>query len=265
MPTTINDELTRIESSKADIATAIGNKGVTVPANAKIDDYATLIDTIQTGGGSSIYYDFIKGLFENTLTDVVVPDGVTSLRAHALRGLTNATSLTIPDSVTSIGINCCDALSNLVTFNGGSGLLNIGANAFVNCVLLENVNLKSVYDIGVYAFNACYKLTNFIIPNNIYRIQAYALRYTNLTTLIVKKNTPPLIDRSAFPNTPMSEGTGYIYVPNTVVDDYKSATNWSAFANQIKGYDIDSQGRIVDADDHTHILVNADGTFYVEP
>lgn len=49
---TIADELTRIQKAKADIKTAIENKGVTV-GNTKLDGYANLINQIQTGGGST--------------------------------------------------------------------------------------------------------------------------------------------------------------------------------------------------------------------
>lgn len=34
--------------------------------------------------------------------------------------------------------------------------------------------------------------------------------------------------------TPIRQGTGYIYVPFTLVEAYKAADNWSTFANQIR-------------------------------
>ena len=36
-------------------------------------------------------------------------------------------------------------------------------------------------------------------------------------------------------STPIANGTGYVYVPDDMVDTYKSATNWSTYASQIKG------------------------------
>lgn len=47
----IASEITRLQTAKSDLATSIANKGVTVPANATLDDYAALVDSIQTGGG----------------------------------------------------------------------------------------------------------------------------------------------------------------------------------------------------------------------
>lgn len=46
-------EILRIQGAEADIKTAITGKGVSVPASAKIDDLADLIDSIQTGGGGA--------------------------------------------------------------------------------------------------------------------------------------------------------------------------------------------------------------------
>ena len=51
----IANELSRLLQAKSDLATAITNKGVTVPANATLDDYAALVDSIQTGGGTLPY------------------------------------------------------------------------------------------------------------------------------------------------------------------------------------------------------------------
>lgn len=47
-------EILRIQGAEADIKTAITGKGVSVPASAKIDDLADLIDSIQTGGGATL-------------------------------------------------------------------------------------------------------------------------------------------------------------------------------------------------------------------
>lgn len=51
----ITSEINRLQTAKADLKTAIENKGVTVPSNTKIDGYADLVDSIETGGGSAPY------------------------------------------------------------------------------------------------------------------------------------------------------------------------------------------------------------------
>lgn len=59
---------------------------------------------------------------------------------------------------------------------------------------------------------------------------------TNLTTLIINNpNLFKMTSTSMLINTPIASGTGYVYVPDDMVETYKSATNWSTYANQIKG------------------------------
>ena len=48
----IQTEITRIESAKTAIATAIEGKGVTVPDGTLLDGMAVLIDSIEAGGGA---------------------------------------------------------------------------------------------------------------------------------------------------------------------------------------------------------------------
>lgn len=47
----VQSEIERIAGAKSDIATAITNKGVTVPSGTKLDGMAALIDSIESGGG----------------------------------------------------------------------------------------------------------------------------------------------------------------------------------------------------------------------
>lgn len=47
----IASEITRLQNDSAAIASAIAAKGVTVPSGSGYDDYASLIASIQTGGG----------------------------------------------------------------------------------------------------------------------------------------------------------------------------------------------------------------------
>ena len=64
------------------------------------------------------------------------------------------------------------------------------------------------------AFYNCTKLSKFALPN-----------ITSVPTLSSTNN---------FYNTPIANGTGYIYVPDDLVESFKSATNWNTYADQIK-------------------------------
>lgn len=47
----VASEITRLQNAKADLKTAIEGKGVTVSADAKLDAYPALVESIQQGGG----------------------------------------------------------------------------------------------------------------------------------------------------------------------------------------------------------------------
>ena len=90
---------------------------------------------------------------------------------------------------------------------------SIGTNAFYGDGLLTSVSLPAVTSINANAFYGC----------------------TVLTSLTLSKNqVATLSATSAFTSTPIASGTGYIYVPDHLVDQYKTATNWATYANQIR-------------------------------
>lgn len=217
MPT-INDELLRIEQAKAAIATAIGGKGVTVPANAKIDDYADLIDAIQTGGGSD---DTFEKVIKRTITSVDIPSGITYIPDYFFSGCTSLSSVTFPSSLTEIRLrgfyNC-----NFTTVDlRGTGLTTISGNAFMYCLNLEEVYIPAdISSFAAAAFSGC----------------------SNLGKFVILAINPPSLGSNVFSNTPIASGTGKIYVPNGYGNTYKGHTNWSTYANQI--YELDSNGNI---------------------
>lgn len=59
----IQTELTRLTNAKAAIQTAIEGKGVTVPSGTLLDGMASLIESIEAGGGSG---NFATGTFTTT-------------------------------------------------------------------------------------------------------------------------------------------------------------------------------------------------------
>lgn len=55
----IASEISRLQTAKADLKIAIEGKGVTVPSSTKLDGYADLVDSIETGGGGGTMYTYI--------------------------------------------------------------------------------------------------------------------------------------------------------------------------------------------------------------
>ena len=152
-------------------------------------------------------------------------DGILTRRATTIRNdritylglevFRNYDSLAIADfpNVTSTGVNVFYACYALHTVNLPS-LISISTNMFAYSSLLKRLDFPSVESISGGAFSGCARLVTLI------------LRKADAVCTLANVN--------AFTNTPIAKGTGLIYVPDNLVEQYKAATNWSTYANQIK-------------------------------
>ncbi len=64
----VESEIIRLQTAKADLKTSIEDKGVTVPSSTKLDGYAALVDSIETGGGGTMYTYVCLGGMMDTLS-----------------------------------------------------------------------------------------------------------------------------------------------------------------------------------------------------
>lgn len=63
-----------------------------------------------------------------------------------------------------------------------------------------------------------------------------AFMNSHIETLIIDNpNVFKITATNFLSGTPIKNGTGYIYVPDNLVEIYKKSTNWSTYASQFKG------------------------------
>ncbi|MBR3159229.1 MAG: hypothetical protein IKF14_09030 [Atopobiaceae bacterium] len=55
-----------------------------------------------------------------------------------------------------------------------------------------------------------------------------------MDTLVLPGETLCRLSGSLNSDVPIAQGTGYVYVPSSLVDDYKVAGGWSTYAAQIR-------------------------------
>ena len=180
---------------------------------------------------------------------------VTSVGANAFLGSPNLNKVDMP-SVTSIGESAFKECASLMTAKF-SAATSVGNYAFQYCSSLETVDMPVAQSVGTYTFYKCTNLTkaNFPAAQNVgsqmfygctklktadfsvaTRVNAKAFEGCSaLTELILRSETVATLGATtAFTNTPIASGTGYIYVPAALVDSYKAAANWSTYANQFR-------------------------------
>ena len=196
------------------------------------------------------------GAFEGctSLTTIDLPK-CTSIGGSAFKGCTSLTTIDLP-KCTSIGIytfgycNCLTTINlpkciqmDMWSFSNCASLISINLpecssieyGAFGSCTSLTTVNLPKCASIRDYAFSNCTNLTTVNLPNCTSIGDSAFNSCTSLTTIILSNNQVVTLGNiNAFNNSSISRRTGYIYVPDDLVDSYKSDTNWSTYANQIK-------------------------------
>lgn len=162
---------------------------------------------------------------------------IESIGQDAFYGCRNLGNINFPlvTEIDSFGFCGCSTLDNvdfplltevnMQVFNGCSNLKEVyfplvtalGHKAFAGCNQLETADFPVLTNISTYAFDRCIVLTSLY------------LRHPDTVCYLAATNS--------FDNTPIASGTGYIYVPSELVDEYKRENIWSTFASQIRGID----------------------------
>ncbi len=111
----------------------------------------------------------------SSLTNINIPDSVTSIGNYAFYCCINLKSITIPDSVTSIGMGAFNACSNLTRIMIPNSITRIGNYVFNDCSNLTSITIPdSVTSIGEYAFCGCSNLASITIPDSVTSIGDWA-------------------------------------------------------------------------------------------
>ena len=147
---------------------------------------------------------------DTEITNLIIPNSVTSIGNGTFGGCSGLTSVTIPNSVTSIGVNAFSGCSSLTSVTIPNNVKSIGSSAFNSCSGLTSVTIGSgVTSIGHNAFDGA------DIPTVISLIE-------NPFTIPGKTSDSRTFTQNTFNNATL-------YVPKGTIEKYKATEGWKDF------------------------------------
>ena len=133
------------------------------------------------------------------LVSVTLSEGVTSIGDGAFYGCESLKSVMIPDSVTNIGDDAFSGCSRLTRVKIPNGVTSIGEKIFSGCSRLTRVTIPdSATSIGIEAFSGCSRLTSMKIPNGVTRIRGGAFSGCSSLTSVTIPDSVTTIGNCAF-------------------------------------------------------------------
>lgn len=226
------------ESSIQDIADAIREKNGT-EETYKPSEMGDAVRAIQSGGGGVDYLEYRIGANATNFYEYY-NENIKELKQQAFAYDGNLVAIDLPNCE-QINNQCFYTAHHLERINFPSLKKIQGSQHF------QGTKLKEIYLLGFDKtvisansglsgeFRATVSLKK-VEYNYLKQVVANAFNgCTSFNALVIRGDSlATLANISAFNNTPIANGTGYIYVPSALIEDYKVATNWVTFADQFR-------------------------------
>ena len=209
---TIPNSVTSIEMYAFDNCSSLTSVNIT-----DIASWCNISFTVPNA--NPLYYVHNLYLNSTLVTDLVIPDGVTSVGEYAFYNCDNLTTVTIPNSVTSIGNKTFYNCSSLTTINV--------ANDNPDYCSIDGVLFNKAQTILI-LYPAGKADDSYSIPNSVTSIVEGAFSgSSSLTSLTCLAETPPQVDYTIFYYLDPSKIV--LYVPAGSIELYRADERWNKF------------------------------------
>ena len=172
----------------------------------------------------------------SSLASVSIPRSVANIGNYAFASCSSLASVNIPSGVTSIGNYAFYLCSSFISISMPNSVISIGSSAFYNCSSITSITLPDrIEALNDYIFYNCYSMASISIPSSVTSIGANAFGFCySMACYDFTKHTsvPTLVAQTAFNRMPSD---CVIKVPMSLLSDWESTTNWSAFDIEIVG------------------------------
>ena len=191
-----------------DSVTSIGSyafSGCSKMTSVYITDIAAWCKiSFANSSANPLYYADNLYLNDELVTDLVIPDSVTSIGSYAFYNCSKMTSVVIGDSVTSIGSDAFYGCRSLA-YNEKGGLKYLGNDnnpyLYLDSTTSTTITSATIDDnckiIGS-SFKDCSKLTSVVIGDSVESIGSYAFRNCSSLTSVVIGDSVTSIGAGAF-------------------------------------------------------------------
>ena len=198
-----------LDAQLTSIADAIRSKGGTTD-QLTLAGMVDAIHAIQTSENEIVQF------IENKITNFSNEE-LTAISDYGLAGKDNIQSLYIPNVV------------------------SVGGYAFDGCETITEIHFEKhiTFKSEKWPYMALKGALNAVkieFNDGFTTLMSYVFyNMTNLKAVIIRgDNVSQLNSGNHFNGSSIANGTGYIYVPAVLVDQYKAATNWVTIADQIR-------------------------------
>lgn len=153
------------------------------------------------------------------ITEIVLPEFVTSIQEGAFAGCQNLKTFTMPDTVTNIGKRAFAGCEGLTHISISKNIETIGESAFYSCEALRTITIPdNIKIIEKSVFGSCKSLQSIVVPHGVTHINTSAFSYCTSLTKIELPDSVISIGKGAFEGCcGIADTDGFVIINNHLI------------------------------------------------